>query len=222
MITRGQETLPKSFHVTLDSDSTLPEVVHPEEYNTNKAIVWLFTKIIWYSVTVKTYVMGILQISICKNVRMWSLSHLHFTRAISSQLKLLKGTCKNVFLSRNKQGNVFRRIQQLALNCTYTVLIHLYCMSLVLSSQCPSLPKPVTVIFMPAAAASTWSCISYQAAEVEESVLTVDTTQLDGTATTVKRATTETWPRPSHTDEHAKVSNHLNLHKFPHILSQLA
>lgn len=76
-------------------------------------------KNIWYSVTVKTYVMGILQISICKNVRMWSLSlsDLHFTRALSSQLKLL--TCKNLFLSRNKQGNVFLRIQQLALNKLY-------------------------------------------------------------------------------------------------------
>lgn len=67
---------------------------------------------------------------------------------------------------------------------------------------------------MPAAAASTWSCISYRAAEVEESVSTVDTTQPDGTATTVKRATTETCPRPSHTDEHAKVSNHLHRKKF--------
>lgn len=60
------------------------------------------------------------------------------------------------------------------------------------SSLCPSLLKPATVTYMPAAAASTWSCISYRAAGVEESVSTADTTQLDGTATTVRKATTET------------------------------
>lgn len=57
---------------------------------------------IWYSVRVKMYVIGILQISICSNQGMWSLSHLPFIRAISCELQLSKGTRKNVFLNRNR------------------------------------------------------------------------------------------------------------------------
>lgn len=69
----------------------------------------------------------------------------------------------------------------------------------------PFFPQRVTATFTPGDVASTWSCTNCRGGRAEAFVSTAVTTQLDATATTAKRVTTETCPSPSHTGKPAKV-----------------
>lgn len=62
-----------------------------------------------------------------------------------------------------------------------------------------------TATCTPAAADSTWSCISCQGGRAEGSAWTAATTPPAATATTARRAFTGTWPGRSLTGEPAKV-----------------
>lgn len=63
----------------------------------------------------------------------------------------------------------------------------------------------VTATSMPVAVDSTWNCISCRGGRAEGSAWTAATTLRAATATTARRAFTETWPGRSLTDEPVKV-----------------
>lgn len=79
----------------------------------------------------------------------------------------------------------------------------------------------VTATFTPGDVASTWSCTNCRGGRAEVFVSTAGTIQLDATATTAKRVTTETCPSPSHTGKPAKVQPYHSSSRSSHFHYQL-
>lgn len=90
-----------------------------------------------------------------------------------------------------------------------------YCLTLLRFADAFTQPTMLTLLFplqrvtatsMPVAVDSTWSCTSCRGGRAEGSAWTAATTLQAATATTARRAFTETWPGRSLTDEPAKVN----------------
>lgn len=90
-----------------------------------------------------------------------------------------------------------------------------YCFTLLRFADAFTQPTMLTLLFplqrvtatsMPVAVDSTWSCTSCRGGRAEGSAWTAATTLQAATATTARRAFTETWPGRSLTDEPAKVN----------------